>query len=327
MKPKKITFYLLAVLLGGCLPSLHQLYTDETLIFEERLVGKWMEDDSEEDDDIWEFRKAGEKEYQMRLLDNDGKEGRFEAHLIELEGMMFLDIFPDGEALEDMQNFYKTHILGAHTFMKVEQIDPNLQLRPMNPDAVSDILKDDPNLLKHEQMDGGIVLTAPTEQLQKFVVEYANVEDVFEEAMEMRRLEPVYTDDDLVFDANLIGQWEGKEGEMLDSVKMSGKTYDLIYVKADGTQLQCYANLARVNEITLMAIFLDKSELDPNDPYAYAFHLIPDRFFKVEQIEPELILQHVDHEDVLELLQDDSASRERNATNPCYFFEGIRTKL
>jgi len=40
-----------------------------------------------------------------------------------------------------------------------------------------------------------------------------------------------------------------------------------------------------------------------------------------------LILQLVDHEEVLELLQNDSASRERNATNACYFFEGIRSKL
>jgi hypothetical protein len=200
-------------------------------------------------------------------------------------------------------------------------------LRMMSCDAVSDMLKDDPNLLKHEQIDDAIVLTASTEQLQKFMVEYANVKDVFGEAMDMKRLEPVYTDDDLIFDANLTGQWEGKGGEMLDVVKMSGKTYDLIYVEADGTEHQCYANLARVKDVTLMSVFLDKSELDPNDPYAYAFHLIPDVLFKVERREPELVLQHLEHEDVVELRQDDPASREQDATNACYFFEGIRTKL
>ena len=323
MKTKKITFYLLAVLLGGCLPSLHQLHTDETLIFEERLVGKWKT----EDDEIWEFRKAGEKEYEMRLLDNEWKEGRFEAHLIELEGMMFLDIFPDTEALEDMQDYYKMHILPAHTFMKVDQIDPNLQLRMMSPDAVWKILEDDPTLLKHESVDDGGVLTAPTEQLQKFVVEYANVEDVFGDASDMTRLEPVYTDDDLVFDGNLVGQWEGKGGEILDSVQMSEKAYDLMFVEEDGTEHQLYANLARVNGITLMAIFTDKAELDPNDPYAYAFHLIPDALFKIEQIEPELILQHVEHEEVLEIFGNDPSSQEQKAVDPCYFFEGIRTKL
>ncbi len=324
MKTKKITFYLLAVLLGGCLPSLHQLHTDETLIFEERLVGKWKGDE----DNIWEFRKAGEKEYQLRVVDgDDGKEGRFEAHLIELEGMMFLDIFPDGEALEDMQSYYLMHILPAHTFMKVDQIDPNLQLRMMSPDAVSHILEDDPTLLKHELVNDDIVLTAPTEQLQKFVVEYANVEDVFGDASDMTRLEPVYTDDDLVFDANFVGQWEGKDGEILDSVQMSEKAYDLMFVEEDGTEHQLYANLARVNGITLMAIFTDKAELDPNDPYAYAFHLIPDALFKIEQIEPELILQHVEHEEVLEIFGNDPSSQEQKAVDPGYFFEGIRTKL
>jgi len=322
MKTKKITFYLLAVLLGGCLPSLHQLYTDETLIFNERLVGKWVHED-----DIWEFRKAGDKKYQMRLLDREAKEGRFEAHLVRLEGMMFLDIFPDTNALEDMQDFYKMHILPAHTFMKVDQIDPNLQLRMMNADGVSDILKADPNLLKHEQVNDGIVLTASTEQLQKFMVEYANVKDVFGEATEMKRLAPIYTDDALIFDANLIGQWEGKKGEMLDSAKMSGKAYDLTYVDADGKELQCYANLAKVKDMTLLAVFLDKSPLDRGDPNAYPFHLVPDVFLKVERTEPELILQHLDYQEVLELLQNDSASQKQNATNPEYFFEGIRTEF
>jgi len=323
MKTKKITFCLLAVLLGGCLPSLHQLHTDETLIFEERLVGKWNDEGN-----IWEFRKAGEKEYEMRVVDGDkSKEGRFEVHLIELEGMMFLDIFPDTEALEDMQDFYLMHIVPAHTFMKVDQIDPNLQLRMMNPDAVSRILKDDPTLLKHELVNDDLVLTAPTEQLQEFVVEYANVKDVFGDATEMTRLEPVYTDDDLVFDANLVGQWEGKDGEILDSVQLSEKAYDLMFVDEDGAEHQLYANLARVNGITLMAIFTDKAELDPNDSHAYAFHLIPDALFKIEQVEPDLILQHVEHEEVLEIFGNDPSSQEQKAVDPCYVFEGIRTEL
>jgi len=33
MRKDKAVFYLLAVLLGGCHPSLHPLYTDATLIF------------------------------------------------------------------------------------------------------------------------------------------------------------------------------------------------------------------------------------------------------------------------------------------------------
>jgi hypothetical protein len=39
--------------------------------------------------------------------------------------MMFLDIFPDGETLKNMQDLYKIHLISAHTFMKVEQIELN----------------------------------------------------------------------------------------------------------------------------------------------------------------------------------------------------------
>lgn len=34
-------FYLLAVILGGCVPSLHPLFTENDLIFDANLVGKW----------------------------------------------------------------------------------------------------------------------------------------------------------------------------------------------------------------------------------------------------------------------------------------------
>ena len=42
MKIKKILFYLLAGLLGGCLPimSLQPFYTPDNLLFEENLLGK-----------------------------------------------------------------------------------------------------------------------------------------------------------------------------------------------------------------------------------------------------------------------------------------------
>lgn len=317
MRTKKAAFYLLAVLLGGCLPSLHPLYTDDTLIFEEKLLGKWIEEDG---DVIWEFKKAGEQEYEMRVL--DGKEGRFEAHLIKLEDMMFLDIFPDDEMLEEMQDFYKFHILPVHTFMKVEQIDPNLQLRMMNPEKVSDMLKDDPNLLKHEFVDDSIVLTASTKELQEFVTKYANTEDVFGDASDMTRLEPLYTDEDVVFDENLIGEWEGEDGQILDSIKMGEKAYDMIFIEQDGTEHQFFANMVGRNGTTFLAVFFDKSELDPND-YS-AFHLIPDRFLQIDQIKPKLLLRELDYEEVSEMLKQDAESLKQEAVNADYIFEGVR---
>lgn len=318
MRAKESVFYLLAVLLSGCLPSLHPLYTPETLIFEETLVGKWVEKDGS---NIWEFRKTGEQKYEMRLF--DGKEGRFEVHLIELGGMMFLDIFPDGEVLGNLQEFYKIHILPAHTFIKVDQIEPSLQLQMMGLE-VSEMLKDDPNLLQHELIaDDSIVLTASTEQLQEFMLEYANTEDVFGDTIELTRLEPLYTEENVVFDENLVGEWEGKDGEVLDLIQIEEEmAYDVIHVSNNGEEQQYFAHLVKLEGMMFLAVFSDKSLLQHKD--FQGLHFIPDLFVKVGQTEPKLLLQQMDHEEVSEILKSGPAPLKQEAVKPHYSFEGVR---
>ncbi len=302
MRAKKAAFYLLAVMLGGCvLSSLHPLYTDEELIFEEKLIGKWSDENN-----LWEFREGEPNTYQMRIF--DGKEGRFVAHLVKLEDMLFLDIFPDEPCLEQDSDFYKWHILPTHTFMKVDQIEPKLQLRMMNYEKVSEILQEDPNLLKHEVVEDRIVLTASTEQLQEFIVEYAGEGGVFaDEAIELTRRKPLYTDEDLIFDERLTGVWEGKDGETLDSIRMGEKAYDMIFADEDGTELQFFANLVELKGMMFLALFFDKSSVEEKD--SYGLHLIPDWLVLVKQIEPELrVLPMTDYEKVSEILQKDPNS-------------------
>jgi len=325
MKTKKTVFYLLVLLLSGCLPSLHQLYTDETLVFEEGLIGKWRTDE----DDIWQFRKAREKEYELRIYDMEEELGRLEAHLVKIKDMMFLDLYPDSEYIKYLDDFYKLHFLPVHTFMKVDRIDPNLQLRMIDYDEVEDMLEDDPDALKHEIVNDRIVLTATTEQLQEFVI--AHVETIFGDesddtdgSVEMKRLEPLYTDDDLAFDANFIGQWEGTDGEILDSRKMGEKSYDLIF--KDGTEYEFSANLVRLNGRKFLGIFSDKSELNPNEPYAYAFHLTPDEFLEIEQTEQDLTLRRIDYNETSQLLKNGQLPVKQKTTDASRFFKGVRIK-
>lgn len=319
MGTKKAAFYLLAVMLGGCvLSSLHPLYTDEELIFEEKLIGKWSDEHN-----IWEFRAGEPNTYQMRVF--DGKEGRFVAHLVKLEDMLFLDIFPDEPCLEQDNDFYKLHILPTHTFMKVDQIGPKLQLRAMDYDKVSKMLQEDPNLLKHEVIEDRIVLTASTEQLQEFIVEYANEEGVFADATELTRRQPLYTDEDMIFDESLTGVWEGKDGETLDSIRMGEKAYDMIYIDEDGTEQQCIANLVKLRDMMFLAIFFDKSSVEDKD--SYGLYLIPDLFVLVDQVEPQLRLLPIitDYEKVSETLQNDPNLLKQEAEEADLVLELERT--
>ncbi len=46
MNAKKFFFYLLAVLLGSCVPvmSLHPLFNEKDVVFDEKLLGTWVEE-------------------------------------------------------------------------------------------------------------------------------------------------------------------------------------------------------------------------------------------------------------------------------------------
>jgi hypothetical protein len=157
------------LMLVGCVQSLNPLYTEEDLVFEPKLVGVWAEE--EESKDRWTFEKAGEKAYRL-IYEEDGEQGEFEVHLLRLGEQLYLDFFPDKEAIEklDRNDFYKYHWLPAHTFARVYAIEPELKMAFMNPDWLNERLSENENLIAHVRRgENEVVLTASTEALQEFV--------------------------------------------------------------------------------------------------------------------------------------------------------------
>ena len=191
MKTKKVLFYLLAVVLGGCVPSLHSLFTEKDAFFDPQLVGAWVAENSKEN---WQFtKKTDSNSYEVIYTDNDGNKGSFVGTLGKINDMTFLDLFPDNTLMEVRSNgFYQAHLVPAHTFMKIEQIQPVLKMRAMGPDNTREMLKNDPNLLKYELIDDNrVVITASTQQLQQFMKKHANDKGLFGDPTELKRLEPV----------------------------------------------------------------------------------------------------------------------------------------
>jgi hypothetical protein len=63
--------------------------------------------------------------------------------------------------------------VAAHTFIKADLKDNSLELRFLNPESLDKMLKADSNILRHERLEnGGIVLTASTQELQNFMLKY-----------------------------------------------------------------------------------------------------------------------------------------------------------
>ncbi len=182
MKTKKLLFYLLAGILGGCVPvmSLHQLYTEEDVVFEEELTGIWV-DDPKNPKTTWEFSRAGaeEKAYKLVYSDDEGKKGSFVAHLVKLENSLFLDVLPSQFPSEQQEwekmkwgyNFF--FFVPAHTFIKIDSIKPQLKMRRTINDEMKELFKEEPNAVKYELVEDEIILTASTKELQAFVLKYA----------------------------------------------------------------------------------------------------------------------------------------------------------
>ena len=164
--PKLFYTILLVSILAGCVPSLHKLYTSNTLTYDPRLVGCWEASEDEQ----WCFTRHEEEDaYDLIITEEKGKRSYMLAHLVDLDGRRFLDIEPGSDAELCTGDWYKYHLQPVHTFMMVDQVDPNLALAVMKPDVVQEMIEKNPKLIKHEIVDDRVILTAETPQLQAFL--------------------------------------------------------------------------------------------------------------------------------------------------------------
>ncbi|MBN1392219.1 MAG: hypothetical protein JW947_05385 [Sedimentisphaerales bacterium] len=187
MNTKKFLFYLLAGILGGCIPvmSLHPLFTEKDIAFDEKLLGTWVDDSNET---IWQFTDANkpEKAYNFIFTDEKGQKGSFIAHLVKLDNKLFLDVFPS-QMPWDIEDPNKTQwpynnffLMPSHTFIKVNAVEPQLKLQLTDDDELKKLLKNDPNAVEHTLIEEDrLLLTASTEKLQEFVLKYADDSRVF----------------------------------------------------------------------------------------------------------------------------------------------------
>jgi len=206
MNAKKLLFYLLAVLLGGCLPvmSLHPLFGEKDVVFNEKLLGTWVNDPNSESTlgkylNCWEFKRAdaNENAYRLILSDEEGKKGLFVAHLVKLKDKLFLDAFPDRlpyyeprDPNEEGWAYNSLFLLPLHTFIKVDALGPQLILRLTDDEKMAEFLTADPNAVKVDSLEDGpakYLLTASTKELQAFILKYADDSRVFTEAIVLGR--------------------------------------------------------------------------------------------------------------------------------------------
>jgi hypothetical protein len=185
-----VVFYMLALILGGCVPSLHPLFTENQLVFDSNLVGKWAEPNTS---NYWQFAPDANSRYDVVFADDKGK-AKFTGCLGKIGNDTFLDIFPEDMNIPGNE-YYKAHLIGAHSFLRVDLTHGGLNLQGMNPDGIDKLLKTDPNAIKHETAEKRTILTASTPELQKFVAKHAHDPNIYGPVSEDKLLKKVIKQD------------------------------------------------------------------------------------------------------------------------------------
>lgn len=265
MKKRTILLFgILVATMSSCVYSLFPIYTEDTLVFREELLGKWLlnEDGSDymlfestdnedqepkpkeykytlevndkytiqsdepismvingdtiydenliriemqrrmasnkddsidiaKDDDKPSIRKREfegtvavyqSKSYKLTVHEDD-KDEIYMAHLTEIGDDLFLDLYPEIEYSSSFSENY----FPVHTFLKVQIRQNELDFTFFDLDKLNKLFESNLIRLRHENVDGTILITAQPKELQKFLDKYSDDESVFDSTETYRK--------------------------------------------------------------------------------------------------------------------------------------------
>ncbi len=139
--------------------SLHPLHPGREEVVEPAFEGTWLCADSSS---LLMGVTRTDDGYSLVLFSKDDKEKfYFEVHLVRLGRTVFADI--------RQTNHEEFFLLKPHIFAKIRVDQDELRFDFLSDDFVKDALGSGRTDLAHEWLDGTLVLTAPTRELQDFV--------------------------------------------------------------------------------------------------------------------------------------------------------------
>ncbi|MEL7122984.1 MAG: hypothetical protein AAFO07_26280 [Bacteroidota bacterium] len=181
---KYLLFLILVVLLAqSCIISLHPLYTKETIAFHKSLSGTF-EEGEEEEKVFWKFERKKDY-YNLIRYSEKGDTLQYEATLVKLGKHYFMDFYaePPDEVSNDIIEFLPTH-----NFAKLNIEDNLLTFQFFDYNFLDDLFENRKIRIKHEVVEDARVLTAKSEDLQKFVLKYADTPEAFDDKRLVKRI-------------------------------------------------------------------------------------------------------------------------------------------
>jgi hypothetical protein len=174
-----IAMLVVVLLFPGCVPFLHPLFTAKDIVYDQAFLGTWVESNGL---NTWTFEKDDNQGYTLTFVER-GQPAVFATRLGKLSGKYFIDLYPDQPDIKN--DFYKWHLVRAHSFASMDIVGDTLKVAMLDGKWLTDNLESGKVILKHEKLDSDFVITASTEELQKFVIDHLNDSVAFSNKMDL----------------------------------------------------------------------------------------------------------------------------------------------
>jgi len=197
MKRIKVSVILFAVVLclAGCLTTLHPIFTAKDLITDPRLIGNW-EKAKDKTKVIYRQPNANElsnlspalqsEAGKIYMLDEEDERGGIRstnyAFMVKLGKYYYMDYYPASEKeRRSADNFFAAHYIPMHSIYRIEFKNNNsFDVQRLDGGYLEKLIKNKQIRIRHEVMeDGGIFITAPTEELQQYLIKYSDVPEAY----------------------------------------------------------------------------------------------------------------------------------------------------
>ena len=183
-------------LLSSCLYTLHPIFTEKDLVFDNRLLGSWQKDkdgslaiyekisSGELGDFSEKLKQNADKIYMVTLKEADGNiKEKYLGFLVKLDGNYYMDFYPsESGPTKNMDDFFKLHFVKLHSVYKIQfGNDHSFELKQFDDSFMKNLVDNKQIRIKHEVMDdGSYLITASTEELQQYIIKYNDVSDAYD---------------------------------------------------------------------------------------------------------------------------------------------------
>jgi hypothetical protein len=180
-----ILFLVLASMTGCLVSSLHPFYKDQDKYFDTTMVGYWMDGDSA----IWTIfpnrvsesfmgPEKPDSTFRITYYEDEDHYSILKGTLFRLNGVDYVDFLPQPDEDHCTSDLTSYHFVPVHTLARVQYCRDSILLYWYGDDWLDDLFEQQRIRIKHETVYDSDrdrhVLTAGTEELQKFILKYAN---------------------------------------------------------------------------------------------------------------------------------------------------------